>query len=223
MTTMRKITIAVAIPAVLCLAASAASGEVMTYNGMGLREIVNVHAPSVNLRAYAGQMKIEYEGIQYNSYCVDIYQHAATADDFEPLPIDTLNNGELVAYLHQTYGQVTNATQAAALQVAIWELINEPAANGLDVSRGDFRVNGNNDVTDAASVMLESLAVAEAPRYQYYVLHSDTKQDMLMPTSTPVPVPEPASIAILAAGAGLNLLRRKRLGRLAQAKLVSWL
>jgi hypothetical protein len=200
---------------VTCLAAPVASAEVMTYKGMGLNRTIRIQAPGVDLRTQAGQMLIEYQGSEYESYCVDIYHHAGTTDVVQ-LPVSTLNNGDKVAFLHETYGAVAGRTDAAALQVAIWEVVNEPMSSGFDVTAGSFTASGNHSVISAAAELLQSVPESYTPNYEYYVLHSDTKQDMLM--ATDVPVPEPGSMALLGLGACLSVFRRKRPACLRRSK-----
>jgi len=121
-------------------------------------------------------------------------------------PVSSLRNGYAVAYLYETYANaVSSSTQAAALQVAIWEVLNETSSS-FDVSAGYFSISKNNQVARAATDMLSGLPGQYAPQTVLMVLASPCKQDLLI--GTDVPVPEPMSAAIFTV-LGLPLLRRR--------------
>lgn len=199
-------TLAAALAALL--AASPASADLVVYQGQGLKDSVHIHAPAVNIQTNAGQMLFAYQGRDYTSYCVDIYQTVgnmfATA-----LPIDTLNNGEKVAYLFETFaGLVDTNTKAAALQVAIWEVVFESDPVPWDAGAGAFHIAGNPAALSQAGAYLATVPDLYCPQTEFFVLHSPCKQDLLLPTGEPVP--EPATLAILLLGGAALACRRRR-------------
>jgi hypothetical protein len=119
-----------------------------------------------------------------------------------------LQNGWMMAYLFDTYSQeVDSKTDAAALQVALWEVLAETDEQ-FDVGAGYFSISGNNTVTNAANALLADLPASYWPETQPTVLTSPSHQDILIGQYGNVP--EPASLATLgAAGVGL-LIRRRR-------------
>jgi len=187
-----------------------ALASVMTFNGTGLHSTVTIHADGVladGKNVSAGQYLISYEDTDYTSYCVDI-DHYASSGEVTELPIDALNNGDMVAFLFETYSQdVQGNLDAAALGVAIWEVVYETSDN-FDVTDGYFSITGNSDVAEAANDLLSTLPDNYETQWDMIVLHSQCIQDMIIPTS---PIPEPATLTVLTLGAlGLIIRRRRR-------------
>ena len=206
MNTMRTISPIVAL-LVSSFAFSTASATTMTYDGMGLSSVVRVHASGVNVLTDAGQMRIGYEGQNYLGYCVEIYQDAGTADVTE-LPVSSLQNGDMVAYLYETYhAGADTGLKAAALQVAIWEVINESAKNAFNAGSGKFHISQNSDVRKLANEWLSTLPNSYQLPSSALVLHSPTNQDVLIGSGRQVP--EPACLAVLALGGMVMMARRK--------------
>lgn len=190
------------------LAASAASGDLVDYQGQGLNDSVRIRAPAVDVQTNAGQMLFAYQGLDYTSYCVDIYQ--TVGDMFATaLSIDTLNNGDKVAYLFETFaGLVDTNTKAAGLQVAIWEVVFEQDPVPWNAGAGAFYITGNAAALSQADAYLATVPDLYSPQTEIFVLHSPCKQDLLLPTGNPVP--EPATLAILLLGGVGLACRRKR-------------
>ena len=203
---------AMLIVVVLGLAGPLASGDVMTFNGLGMTETVRIDADGTladGLTVPAGEFQVAYQGQDYLGYCVDLNAYAGSGPVVE-LPYSSLNHGDMVAYLYETYAHgVSTPVQAAGLQVAIWELLAEPAAP-YTVGSGHFSISRNADVSARADEMLTNLPGSYAPRTQIKVLQSDAKQDVLIGTG--VPIPEPAVLALLGIGGAAVLARRRARG-----------
>lgn len=182
-------------------------GSYMAYNGMGLNSQVRIHASGLladNLKVAAGQLKVTHENTDHLAYCVDL-DHYVKSADVTPEPMSFVNNGEKVAWLYETYAQsVTTGMEAAALSVAIWEVIYETDAT-FDAGTGYFTISENQGVLDGANDLLASLGSipgSYTPSNGTMVLHNDQVQDVV--------VPEPTTLGLLGAGAVCFFAKRRR-------------
>ncbi len=194
----------------LSVVPSAALADIMTYRGVGLNEHVKIHADGLladELTVRAGQYLVTYKDVDYDAYCVDI-DHYAGSGEVEEWEISQLNNGYLVAYLFENHSDdVVTDLDAAALGVAIWEVIYEETGNEFNVDNGYFSITNNDDVAAAANELLAALPDTHTPQWDLTVLHSECKQDMLIGAN---PIPEPATLVLLGLGGIGVLIRRRR-------------
>jgi len=198
---------AVAILAAFLLAAAPASADFMDFQGVGLNQQVRFHAPGKSVKVPAGQMRINYDGTDQLSYCVDIY---ATAGDSEvtEAPVLSLHNGDIVAWLYEVHSpDVTTGLEACSIQVAIWEALYETDGNPFDLSSGSFYVSENANAAAGAEALLAAAPTDYDPTGTF-VLVSECKQDMLGYDNPPVP--EPAAASIMGLGGLFALARRRR-------------
>jgi len=199
-----------------------ASADIMTYNGIALGETVRMHAPGINLLTSAGQVCVEYQDMTFAGYTVEIDQDPATCE-VTRVPVDVLKNADLVSYLYETYHPTADTSvKAAALQVAVWEVLFESDKNKIDAGSGKFLISENNTVRKMANDMLSTLPSNYQPSYPQYVLASPVNQDILVGSSVGrasgggasgggAAVPEPTGLAMLGLGGVLMLIRRRRL------------
>ncbi len=201
----RILSISTLLTIVFSLAAPAAHADMMTYDGLDLVETVKVHGDGLvsdGKTVYAGRYLFTYQGRQYKSFCVDLDHWAGTTEVSEE-SVSTLRNGDMVAYLYETYAwSVTDKTSAAALGVAIWETLYEtlPDESDPDFGAGDgsFYITNNAGVRDTADGYLATLPDSYTPMQNLVVLHSQDKQDMLIGSLGEVPEPMTAAMLLLA-------------------------
>jgi hypothetical protein len=197
---------AIVVISFVSLLSSAAFADPMTYNGVGLNGVVTTHAPGLladNLSVYAGQELVQYHGINYLAYCVDLNQYSASSD-VTMMPVTSLPRGEQVAFLYNTYGlQAATGRQAAAVGVAIWELVAETGPT-LDAGSGYFHITDNANAIADANVLLANLPTHYNNPIMPFVLHSTSAQDFVVGSWA---IPEPATLALLAIG-GLLFVRK---------------
>jgi MYXO-CTERM domain-containing protein len=202
----------------LLVAPAICPAEWMTYEGQGHRReatLFHPDLPSGGIHVSAGEFFFTYKGEEITTYCADILQWVGSADVAEQ-NVNTLNNGprndgEMAAFLYLNYADtVATDDQAAALQMAIWEVVSESDANPYDVLAGDLRVSARSAAVDLANTMLGDLPDHFAVPSCVKVLQTDLHQDMLScEPGTGTDVPEPAALSVLGLG-GLVLLRKRR-------------
>lgn len=197
----------------LLLAASAAPADMMTFDGVALSRNVQIHCPGLlsdGVTVRAGKYNVTYQQTPFEVFCVDA-NHWAGDTEVTEVGIDSLRNGDLVACLYETHASAADThTRAAALSVAIWEVLYENE-DDFNAGSGHFHVTGNGDVVLAANDMLAGLPDFYQPTMNLVILHSEEKQDMIIGTLGEVP--EPATLTILALGGLLTLFRQRRRAR----------
>ena len=154
----------------------------------------------------------------WTSYCVDIQDYLHTGD-FTAAPISALKLSDakllqLNALVSHADGMVKDAASSAAVQLAVWEIVDE--GSGYDLSKGAFSVtNIDAGAISSANTMLGNITTgAWAPTAGFnmaLVTSPGNQTQLIFGPNTPA-VPEPASWATMIAGFGLvgAGLRRRR-------------
>jgi hypothetical protein len=181
-------------------------------DGVGLNSIVTLHdslSPADNTQVYAGQELLTYDNVNYAGYCVDILHWSGTCE-MTPEPISSIHNGDLVAYLYETYSpQVHDGTTAAALGVAIWETVFETDPGPLNATKGACSISGNDAVASAANAMLATMPQSYKPSSDETILYNGSSQSFLIQADF-TPSPEPTTVALLAVGGVFAAIRRRK-------------
>lgn len=120
---------------------------------------------------------------------------------------------ELIAQNYQTVLSAANSITSAAMQLAIWEVVYEPASSALNLSNGNFRAGTTDSDSIAAKNMaqgwLDNLSSsADTGKYKIVMLTSGSAQDLV--TVLPTPIPAAALLFGSALGLGGLLQRRRR-------------
>ena len=109
---------------------------------------------------------------------------------------------------------ITTSVQAAGLQVAIWEVVEDSNSYwGLNLDRGAFEVESNWAVKSQANSYLSALSSGSLDDYDMTFFASAKNQDLVtanpVPETTPVPVPA-AGLMIMSAMGALGVMRRRK-------------
>lgn len=106
------------------------------------------------------------------------------------------------------YGSLgTDATNNAAFQLALWEIIDEGDSNAYDVTSGDFSATSSNGAAlNLANSFLGNLG-SETGGYKITFYESGTSQDLV--GASPVPLPAGFALMLTAFG-GLSVARRRK-------------
>jgi hypothetical protein len=137
-----------------------------------------------------------------------------------PTPVSTITedlfpNGGRIAWLYNTYNPtITLGSEAAALQLAIWEVVLDNNVDDLDSGQTQTTVNTNAQVKLLAGAMLQASASQTDTGLTFYVPDQGSNYSQTLLQSSAIALtqtPEPTNA--LLAGAGLLLmgaLRRRK-------------
>ena len=190
-----------------------------------LKYLNNLSGPSgsisgVSGNVYAGEFRFEITGgdtpywdDELSAFCVDIdttLKSSASYDVQEGLGGFTSAQQQNLDRLFTGYYETSksSAVHSAAMQLAIWEIIEETSAPLQLYSSGDFSSSSFNGARGIADVWLADLGGLTGGGYEFFVLQSDRSQDLL--SARRVDVPEPGTLLLSVAGLlGMGLTRRR--------------
>jgi hypothetical protein len=193
-------------------AMTASASLTVVETGVNPDEIVTLNIPnSIYLGSYIGEAKagiynITVDGTSFNAFCIDLSRVSGTSSDYSysaldaaplspsgPMGVVIATDIEKLWAAHYT-SALSSSLDAAALQVAIWNLV-VPSAT----------VSGNNQVTSLATTWINDLPNLTATVNLIAVV-SPTHQNYVI-------VPEPATMitgALLLVPFGFSTLRMMR-------------
>ncbi|WP_236019446.1 VPLPA-CTERM sorting domain-containing protein [Fuscibacter oryzae] len=160
----------------------------------------------------------------FDAFCLDIATwlrlpslYSVTGSPFASDPLTSLQMSSIAKLFNTAYKglDLSNATQSAGFQLALWEIVNEAAGNGYALGSGNFSAAGSAAATNYADSLLAGLAGRETQKYRLTFLQStdprakDGHYSQNLVTVSPVPLPA-AGLMLMAGLGGLGLMRRRR-------------
>lgn len=164
----------------------------------GLQLPVN---PSASANYWAGfqTIAVNSDSNSFLAFCVDPFQYSSSSYSTYSRISSFAPTAQTINLYNQAYaGTIGNNQQAAAFQLALWEIVNDDGnlATGLVKT-----VAGTNaGLIASASLLLSASTVASGPSHYTFTKYvSGSNQDFLVAS----PIPEPQSLGLLVAGLGL--------------------
>lgn len=197
----------------ILLAALPAFSATITHDDSLPRLFKNIEV-SINgtvLNTDAGQIGVRINHIvPALMYCADPTTGLAEGPTVvTAVPDSAFNNGGRLAWIYHTYNpNLTQGWEAAALQLAIWEIIQDNGADDLLAGLTQITANTDAQVSALATTMLQTSAGQVATGLTFWV--PDQGPPAVSQTlfrglpSVIIPTPEPTNALLL--GAGLLML-----------------
>jgi hypothetical protein len=186
--------------------ASQAWANPISFVGTGLTTDVTVNHNGSDKYVRAGEIFIDYNAIKLTAYCVDLDHWIQNSWDATEAPVTSVNGGLAAAWLYDNFaGSVTTGAQAAGLQIAIWEVVDD-FGGSVDLNAGNFRFTATKSVASEAQNYLAALPSTLTG----YTTPSFILQSGSDPRSQNLIVPEPASLVLLASALPMLIAGRRR-------------
>ena len=175
--------------------------------------------PSGPQNYFAGFQNIEVQwgsnpSNTFQALCIDPAQYSSTSFSYYDAPNPATFFTSLGAtkaaqittlFNHGFAGTAGNNQNAAAFQLALWEIANDDG----NLNTGLVQVNTNTAgwLVSGAQALLTAQSTPSAPSlYNFTIYQSQAKQDFIVAT----PVPEPGTYAMFLAGLGLMAVIARR-------------
>ena len=201
-------------------AAANASTVTVNYQNAGnvfgspnLSSSANISSPQHDGWVGAGPFRLNANGLgDFVAFCIDLGKYMANGQTYTTSSTSAWgaavdqNIGKL---FNTAYAGVDTATEGAAFQIALWEIITD-TGSAFNLGGGSFSVlSANAAVLSQASAYLSGLNGAATGNYAMTFLNSSTSQNLV--TVSPVPIPAAGGFLAVALGGlfGMRKLRRK--------------
>jgi hypothetical protein len=210
-TTIKSTVLAVAVAGLF--AAQPALADTLTFGGFTNGSAsVSITSP-ITLSPSAGgfSMTDVDTSSTFQAWCVDIFQTLASPSSYTLQSASSFYSSDpgkataLSQLASSSLSSVTNATNSAAFQLAVWEIVNEASGGGYSLTAGNFKASSTTAVINAANSMLGNLSGPITMTASVWA--SGSSQDI----AVFAPVPEPETYAMMLAGLGLmGFVARRR-------------
>lgn len=188
------------------------------YTHVGPKKAVNIQSTWTSYTSvYAGVYNLKVDGVAMQSFCIDLQDLASTnthtyevkalkdAPDEGFGPMGQAKAAALSELLARNWDDIGSSdVAAAALQLAVWEVVSDFGTAGYGLDEGTFKTTS---YVDEVNALLGSISgTIPATDYFFAALSSGCHQDFVVRA---VPVPGAALLGFLGLGtAGMKLRRR---------------
>lgn len=165
------------------------------------------------------------QSVTFDSYCIDIFNYLqAGTFDLQAFTLANVAKQDQIkrllsgtaSYIDNAAGNSAKKNVSAAIQMAVWEIVNESGTSGYSLSNGLFRMGAGGTVDPTALGLAQGYlnnlgSFAETGTHRYRMLSA------INPTNNQrqvflAAVPEPSTWALLILGFGTigGAMRRRR-------------
>ncbi len=191
-------------------ACAASHAITMQYIGTNKGQAVKLSGSVMPGNWFAGSLKFKIDGVDTFTLCGDLTTQMTGSGPWTVTKVLTSTQGvkfeKAGRMVTSFYGDaISNNTKAAALQLALWEVLHETSGT-FDLTAGDVKLDASTSnyaalISQAASY--ETMPASTGDAWRYVSTEGGFQGQM-------TPVPEPASLAILGVGLTTFLRRRRR-------------
>jgi hypothetical protein len=175
---------------------------------------IQITVPTETFNANAGERRFLFDGAAFQAYCSEVTQDSLFPNTYTTSVLT--NSGAKYNLLNSLFSQFYASSSAtpvasAAMQVAIWEIIED--TNGIDLSTGKFILGSNSPVAVRAmaqNMLTSAINNAFSPNWTFTEYLSVASQDLISGVVGGTQVPLPGGLGLLGIGAIALLTNRRK-------------